>query len=849
MKVPPLSAEAVAEMARGSRLDAEGLHRTTRGNPFYVGEILAAGTGLPESVRDAVLARAARLSAGARAYLDAAAVIGDRIELALLERVETAPRAGLDEALGGGMLQRSSERQAVPALLAFRHDLARQALLDVLPVSRRRDLHRRVLAALAGDAGALAAPDTLALLAYHAEGAGDAEAVLRYAPAAAEHARSLQAHREAAGQYERALRSAGRGPDAERARLATAFAEACVHVDRLEDAERALTSAVALWRNVGDADRQGEVLAKLAEVRVLSGRNSEAERASAAALELLSSRPPGRALALATLAQATLRMLDRDGAEGVRWSERAIALAERFGDAAVLARATNTLGSSLLVAGDLEHGRERLERSLAIADTAGIFDGVASALINLGSGLGELHRFATANDYLERSVAYCREHDLDFNRSYALAWLALVRLALGRWDEAAGAAHEVLARPQAAISTMMANVALGRLRARRGDPDAWGPLDAALKLAEPTETLQRLAPVRAARAEAAWLAGDTERTLTEVEADDALIAQHRHPWFLGELSYWRWKAGAPTGPPDGIAEPYGLQIAGRPRAAAEAWTALGCPYEAARALAESDDPADRTEALATFEELGARPMIERLRGSGGENGVAPSADEAPFVRLFGPPAVRFGGDWHHPPYGKTAALLYHLAYRGDWVSRSDLILLLWADVSDRRARASLRNLLSHSARTLPFAAGLEVEPQRVRWRVGTDRSGSREGEADGPPGSGLLLDGFQPPDLPEFDRWLEGERAALSSERRTSALARTQLLADEDPGGAAAVLAPLLDDDPLDEAIVRLVLGYLRAAGRGVEAAQRYRRFRDLLRDRVGAEPAPETEALIADLL
>ena len=59
-------------------------------------------------------------------------------------------------------------------------------------------------------------------------------------------------------------------------------------------------------------------------------------------------------------------------------------------------------------------------------------------------------------------------------------------------------------------SRIDALVVLGLVRARRGDPGVWAPLDEALALdgtGEPGE-LQRLGPVAAARAEAAWLAGD-----------------------------------------------------------------------------------------------------------------------------------------------------------------------------------------------------------------------------------------------------------------------------------------------------------------------------------------------------
>ena len=89
---------------------------------------------------------------------------------------------------------------------------------------------------------------------------------------------------------------------------------------------------------------------------------------------------------------------------------------------------------------------------------------------------------------------------------YMLAWQGLMRTYQGRWPEAGEAARAVTEAPDVSIvARIMALVALGRLRTRRGDPGAAAALDEALELAAQTGTLQRLAPVRAARAEAAWL--------------------------------------------------------------------------------------------------------------------------------------------------------------------------------------------------------------------------------------------------------------------------------------------------------------------------------------------------------
>ena len=113
--------------------------------------------------------------------------------------------------------------------------------------------------------------------------------------------------------------------------------------------------------------------------------------------------------------------------------------------------------------------------------------------------------------------------------------------------------------------------------------------------------------MHAARAEAAWLAGDAERAVEEARAAYPLALEKRHLWFAGELAYWQWKAGELEDAPDWIAEPYRLQLAGAAQEAAEAWRARDCPYEAARALAESERDEDLHEALAELDRLGAGP--------------------------------------------------------------------------------------------------------------------------------------------------------------------------------------------------------------------------------------------------
>ena len=127
-----LSPSAVATLARPLGLDAGELHARTGGNPFFVTEVLAAGTGrIPRTVRDAVLARAALLGPAAGELLDAAAVIPGRGELWLLDKLVPAAADSLDACLGSGILVLAD------GWVAFRHEIARLVVEESLLLADR----------------------------------------------------------------------------------------------------------------------------------------------------------------------------------------------------------------------------------------------------------------------------------------------------------------------------------------------------------------------------------------------------------------------------------------------------------------------------------------------------------------------------------------------------------------------------------------------------------------------------------------------------------------------------------------------------------------------------------------
>ena len=106
-----LSREAVAALAEPAGVDPDELFARTGGNPFFVTEVLGAGvTDVPDTIRDAVLARTSRLDAPAQALLDAVAIFPRRAELWLLEAVASPAADQLEACLRTGVLGRGTMR-------------------------------------------------------------------------------------------------------------------------------------------------------------------------------------------------------------------------------------------------------------------------------------------------------------------------------------------------------------------------------------------------------------------------------------------------------------------------------------------------------------------------------------------------------------------------------------------------------------------------------------------------------------------------------------------------------------------------------------------------------------------
>src|SRR5215831_451319 len=592
----------------GSALDAGDVCQRTGGNPFYVTEVLAAGSEhVPATVRDAVLARVSRLSPAAREVVGAASVLGRRAEVRLLTEVSGQPLAAVDECLSRGVLV------ADDGPVGFRHELARLAVEGSLPQAQRAGAHARTLAQLVAWGSA-----DHRRLAHHAAGTGDRAAVLHHALLAAARAARLGAHREAAGQLRLALRY-HELPDRQRALLLDQLSYECYLTDQVSQARASGLEALAIYDQEQDAPSIGRSQRWLSRLSWMLGQNADSERYASAAVATLELLGSSHELAMAYSNMAQLRMLAEDASEALQWGMKAIELARGLGDREAEAHALNNVGTALLHAGDVIEGRERLTQSLDLALADDAHEHAARAYTNLGSTGVSRRSFHEADRRLRAGIAYCTDRDLDTWRLYMSAWLARSLGEQGRYAAAEQYLADIMRHPHLSPITRVCALAVaGVLAARRGDDTK--ALDDALPIAVQTGEPQRLVAVATARAEAAWIAGRTSDLAAEIDRVWPIAVAHPQPWDLGELCWWLHLAGDHRQIPAPMARPFALMLAGQHRAAAAEWQDLSCPLWSAYALACSPQTRDAQECLDILGHLGApavRQAVLRARHAQG----------------------------------------------------------------------------------------------------------------------------------------------------------------------------------------------------------------------------------------
>ncbi len=610
-----LSREALAALSGFPAEGVEALQAATGGNPFFASEVVASCREgavidhVPGTVSAAVLARMQRASAAARAVMQAACLVPHGCEVPIIQALvgDAAAQEGLDECVRLGLLN-WHERG-----VAFRHELARQALLQSLPPPRVKAMHARIGAHLHAHE-----PQALARRVFHAQGAGDTSAVARLAPEAAQQAASMGAHREARAHLATALVHAQGAAPALRATLLEQWADECVQTAQFDaDVMAALTSALAIRQSMGDEAAVGRNQLALSNVHRFMMDRAASDAWFERALQTLEALPPGPDLALAYSRRSGRHMLRNEWQEAEHWGQQAMVLAREFRQPAVLAAALNNVGSALVDNGQWR-GYDMLEESLAIAMAEGVHAEAARAYLNVTEAAIRNRHHDRANRTAKLGLAYMQDHDMERERPYLQSLAAHLSLVRGNLEEADQLATNVLATVSAApllrvtarmvraTVQMLQDLPAGRVALdtlwdevrAMGEPDYMVPV--ALSLTECCG-LQR---DRARGAQVALHVLKTCAALSLWDRGELLVWLHRHG---GDVAPWRDQPMAP---------PAEAELQGDIAQAASGWQALGMPRQHAMTLTRLDaleHPEAWAQATQIFDRMGAVAAASALR--------------------------------------------------------------------------------------------------------------------------------------------------------------------------------------------------------------------------------------------
>jgi ATP/maltotriose-dependent transcriptional regulator MalT len=602
-ELAPLSLDAVAALV-GER-SAE-VHARTGGVPFYVRALQGHDDDtVPATVRDVVLAQVDVLPDETRNLLELLAMDPSGVRPAELDVVSPDWERHASAAEQASLVVHSG------TVVAFAHELAREAVRETLPAVRRRELHRRLLAALPHDADATR-------IVHHAEVAGDTARLVPASLSAARAARSVHAHQQALDHYQRLAPHLDRLEDpVVRAAVAEEHAEELLAAGELERAIGALELAIRRRGELGDERERGRLLARRASYLAQLGRHAEELDSLEVALGVLEPIEPGVELCHAYVYRASHHLDGWDVSAAQRFAGRGLELADAIGAEDLRAYAMMMLGAAQAAGEEPDAGFVALEDAVALAGVIGHPGLVDAARSELIDACLDGHRLDAAETELEQALAHAEVHQ--HHGIHARLTMQRSRLLLHRGD-----LHGALAAADGAIEAAGASPLVhwqARVQAawaltRLGDPAAAAAVEDVGRVAEHLAVRFRVRFV-VLEAEFAWLHGRRIdlRALSDV---------HRRAlgtgltWAIDDLTGWLRRHVSPAGDAaldlDDLSESSRAVLQGDRAAASTAGPAGADPYERAMAGYDSSRIDEVSEALEVADGLDARPLGELLRG-------------------------------------------------------------------------------------------------------------------------------------------------------------------------------------------------------------------------------------------
>ncbi|MGE5129726.1 MAG: adenylate/guanylate cyclase domain-containing protein [Sphingomonadaceae bacterium] len=467
-------ARALSDALLGADASLEGLKdelgRRSGGNPLFIEEHvrsmvdsgdLAGEPGryrlaalrqeieIAPTVRAILAARIDRLSHEEKHLLQAIAAVGAVAPVGALARVLDLPIPALRRSLmrlqvTGLLIERTGQHELE---YEFKHSLTQAVAYETLVFERRRELHRRIMAALA----ATAPPEVLAQHALQAEAW---EQALGYLLEAGERASLQFAEVEAVAFLERALEVADRlAPEkrslAKEIDIRFALRNALVPLGRQQQNLEVLLEAEKLAVRIGDEPRRAQALSSLSTCYGTIGRPELALDAAERSLKIAERLSDPRMLLVGALSAGEIHRALGDFHKARSYLMRAVELGDA-NDAQSLqgqvglpsVRARSHLAWTLAELGDFAGAHRAAEEGLRLADAAKHAYSVAHACLALGGTRLRQGEFVAAIPILERGLTVSEQVPL--LRPPIAADLGVARARCGDVTEGLGHLHAAI---------------------------------------------------------------------------------------------------------------------------------------------------------------------------------------------------------------------------------------------------------------------------------------------------------------------------------------------------------------------------------------------------------------------
>ena len=614
VQIPPLSRQAVENLANKKGFDGADVYKITGGNPFYVSEILASySDGIPQNVSDSILSVYNHLNNDAKKVWQILSVAPSSFEIKYLKKILPFFATAIESCLDRRILIMEEGK------IYFKHELFRRTVEASLSSFMKSALNKRILELLLK---CFEKDNEIERIIHYAKNANENDLIVKYAPLAAKKAAHLGSHFESCKLYLLSIKNYQGNDYRLINQLYESYAYECYLTNQIVEAIIYMEKLLFSWTEKKKNEEIGNCLRFLSRLWWFNGSKFKAELYAHQSIKVLENEPASRVKAMSYSNMSQLKMLSGEFDECIFWGQKAINMAFNLSDDEILCHALNNIGSVQM--GQLitnQKGLDLLKQSLEIALKNAYDEHASRAYINLVNGAVRTWNFEVATKYIDLGSQYCRERDIEMGTTYLLLCRAWLDLETGHWDNALLVTEKLLQNANLPIIIRIgALIVFSTVKMRRGEKNVEHLLIEAKEKAFDTCEIQRVVPSIVALLEYEWITGIEIIENRDIDSVIEEVNKGGKSFDCSEFFYWLFKTRKRQLQLNEIFEGYKSAKKSDVIKASTFWESIGCTYKQALLLFNGNE-IDKRKAMTIVQKLGADAIFEKMKEEMKASGV------------------------------------------------------------------------------------------------------------------------------------------------------------------------------------------------------------------------------------